>query len=153
MLRFPRAEDILPIAHNHVILSTPFTKDFIKDKFMLLDAIKKGQLHIAVDSLQDATGFFFEARQGNKTAWMGDQLPAGVNTVFSVRLPQPLALKNVTINVYYNGKKIASSLASPYTFQATLSGSYRIEVECDIPTFLGFKKRVVWIYSNPIYLR
>jgi hypothetical protein len=153
IIRFPRAEDALPIAHNHVILRTPFTGNFVPDKTMLLDAIKQGQLYIAIDSLQDATGFFFSARQGDKTAWMGDQLPAGFKTDFFVTLPEPLGFKDTIINVYHNGQKIFSNTASAYTFQATLPGAYRIEVECEIPTFWGFKKNVVWIYSNPIYLR
>jgi hypothetical protein len=152
-IRFPRAEDVLPIAHNHVILRTPFTGDFVQDKAMLLDAIKQGRLYVAIDSLQDATGFFFRARQGDKTAWMGDQLPAGPKTDFYVTLPGPLGLKNITIDVYHNGEKIAGSAASSFTFQAALPGSYRIEVECKIPTFWGLKKSVVWIYSDPIYLR
>ncbi len=153
MFRFPKADDILPIGHNHVILQTPFTGDFAQDKPMLYDAIRKGRLYVAVDSLQDATGFFFRARQGDKTAWMGDQLPAGFKTDFFVTLPQPLALKNIVINVYRNGQKIARSIAPAHVFQATLPGAYRIEVEAGIPTFWGSKKSVVWIYSNPIYLR
>ena len=152
-IQFPKTEDILPIAHNHVILRTPFTGDFVEDKSALYDAIQKGRLYIAIDSLQDATGFFFRARQGNKAAWMGDQLPAGIKTDFSVTLPERLALKNIVINVYHNGHKISSGIGESYTFQATLPGSYRIEVEVDIPTFWGLKRRVVWIYSNPIYLR
>ena len=152
-IRFPRTEDILPIAHNHVILKAPFSGDFLQDKSTLYDAIKKGQLYIAIDSLQDATGFFFEARQGDKTAWMGDQLSAGIKTDFSVTLPAPLGLKNAIINVYHNGQKINSGTGSSYIFQAELPGAYRIEVEVDIPTFWGLNKRVVWIYSNPIYLR
>ncbi len=153
LLRFPKADDVLPIAHNHVILPTSFTGDFAQDKPMLYDAIRKGHLYIGVDSLQDATGFFFWARQGDKTAWMGDQLPAGVKTDFFVTLPQRLGLKNIVINVYHHGQKIARSIASAYAFQATLPGAYRIEVEVDIPTFWGLKKSIVWIYSNPIYLR
>jgi hypothetical protein len=150
---FPRAEDALPLAHNHIILRTPFTGNFVQDKSILLDALQKGQLYIAVDILQDATGFFFSARQGDKTAWMGDQLPAGIETTFLVTLPPRLGLKNTVINVYHNGKMIFSNAGTSYTFQAMLPGSYRIEVQCEIPTFLGFKKKVTWIYSNPIYLR
>jgi len=153
IMAFPKAEDILPIAHNHVILSTPFSGDFTKDKPMLYDAIKKGHLYVAIDMLQDATGFFYSARQGDKSAWMGDQLPAGFKTDFSVTLPENVVLKNTVINVFHNGEKIAHSSSAAYSFQATLPGSYRIEVKCDIPTFWGFRKSVVWIYSNPIYLR
>ena len=153
MVQFPKTDVILPIAHNHVILTSSFTGDIALDKPMLLDAIKKGRIYVALDSLQDATGFFFSARQGEKTGWMGDELPAGVNTDFNVTLPAYFGLKNLVINVYHNGQKIASSQGVSYAFQAALPGSYRVEVEVDIPTFWGLKKSVVWIYSNPIYLR
>jgi len=151
--RFPRAEDVIPIAHDHVILRVPFTGVFDKDKSLLLDAIKQGRIYVSVDSLQDATGFFFSARQKDKTAWMGDELPAGVDTDFQVALPQPLGLKDIIINVFHNGQKIAVHQGTDYSFQAMLPGAYRIEVECGIPTFWGTKKSIVWIYSNPIYLR
>jgi len=154
LARFPKAEDILPVAHDHVIFSTPFTGDLAQDKPLLYDAIKRGHIYIAVDPLEDATGFFFSARQGDKTAWMGDELPAGHPTDFTVTLPAHFILKDCVINVYHNGEKYASSADIPlYHFQAALSGSYRIEVEVSIPTFWGFKKRIVWIYTNPIYLR
>ena len=153
LIHFPKADDLLPIAHNHVILPTPFTGNFDQDKPMLYDAIKKGRIYIAIDVLQDATGFFFSARQGDKTAWLGDQLPAGVKTNFLVTLPEHLALKNTVINVFHNGEKIARSKSPSFVFQAASPGSYRIEVEADIPTFWGLRKSTVWIYSNPIYLR
>lgn len=153
IFRFPKAENVLPIAHDHVILPMPFTGDFSKDKPMLYDAVRKGRIYIAVDSLGDATGFFFSARQNNRTGWMGDQLLAGVKTYFWVVAPKNLAFKESIINVYHNGKKIAQGTGLSYSFQAMLPGSYRIEVEVNIPTFWGLGKRVIWIYSNPIYLR
>jgi hypothetical protein len=152
-IRFPKTEDILPIAHDHVVLRTPFTGDFIKDKGMLYDAIKRGNVFVAIDSLQDATGFFFSAEQGDKAAWMGDQLPSGDKTKFLVTLPSRIGLKNIIINVYHNGQRVQSGTGPAFSFEEHLPGAYRIEVECDIPTFWGFTKKVTWIYSNPIYLR
>jgi len=98
-------------------------------------------------------GSFFSARQGDKTAWMGDELPAGSKTDFLVTLPKQVSLKGIVINVFHNGQKMASSTDHSYVFQASLPGAYRIEVECDVPTFSGFRRKVVWVYSNPIYLR
>jgi len=152
-IRFPKTEDILPIAHNHVILPMPFSGNFLQDKITLYDAIKKGRIYVAIDSLQDATGFFYSARQGNTTAWMGDELPVGQPTTFTVSLPKNLALKNSIINVYHNGARIYRSSDTAFNFQAKEAGAYRIEVDVDIPTFWGFNKSITWIYSNPIYLR
>ena len=154
LFKFPKAVDVLPVAHDHIILTTPFSGDFSQDKPRLYEAIRQGRLYFSIDTLQDATGFLFWARQENKTALMGDQLQAGVKTDFFVKLPQQVSLKNAAINVYHNGTKIIDHALGPeYAFKAVLPGSYRIEVEVDIPTFWGFGKRVTWIYSNPIYLR
>ena len=143
----------MPIAHNHIILKDPFSRNFTQDKNRLYDAIHNGRLYVAIDSLQDATGFFFSARQAGKTGWMGDQLTAGLETDFSVILPQDLGLQNPVIKVYYNGQEYDHSQTQAYTFKATQAGAYRVEVQVDIPTFWGIKKSVIWIYSNPIYLR
>ena len=147
------SKDILPIAHNHVILNTGFTGDFQKDKANLYDGIHRGRIYVAIDALQDATGFFFKAQQGSTTAWMGDELGAGLKTDFFISLPKPLSFKEVTIHVFHNGQRIAVSHDTAYSFGATLPGAYRVEVLVNMPTFWGFHKSVVWIYSNPIYLR
>jgi len=151
-ISFPNAEDMIPVGHNHIILQNPFAHT-LQDKKMIYDAIRQGHLYVAMDMLQDATGFFFSAKQGGKTVWMGDTLPAARETEFSVSLPPTVSLKNIMIHVYQNGKEISQSRESPYKFKAKTPGAYRVEVEAEIPTFWGFGREVTWIYSNPIYLR
>lgn len=153
LFALPRAEDMLPNAHDHIVTAAPFTHDFRHDKSLLYDAIGKGHLYVSIDLLQDASGFFFSARQGGKVAWMGDQLHAETKTDFLVTLPSTVALNNVSIHVLHNGVEIGRSTSPAYRFQADQAGAYRVEVEAEIPTFWGWGRSVTWIYSNPIYLR
>lgn len=151
--RFPRADKVIPIAHNHVIMRTPFSGDISHDKKMLFEALQKGHLYISMDILGDASGFFFSAKQGKETAWMGDQLSAARETTFSVNLPHSVPFKHVLTHLYRNGEEIAQSVEPRFNIQDKIAGAYRAEVEVEIPTFLGMSRDVVWIYSNPIYLR
>jgi len=150
---FPGADKVLPIAHDHIVLKSPFTRDFSEDKKSLYDAIRKGHLYISMDILGSASGFFFSATQENKSAWMGDQLPAGIQTHFSVKLPQSANGRKTLLRVFHNGTLISSTVEKEYNFQSSDEGAYRIEVETTVPTFWGSERKVVWIYSNPIYLR
>ena len=152
-LRFPRVRDVLPIAHDHIISKTPFSGKLARDKAMLYDAIRRGHLYVAIDMVQDATGFLFSATQGKKSAWMGDRLPAGRDTSFSIHLPEHPGLKNVVTRVYHDGEEIFTSSDDVSRFQARLPGAYRVEVETEVSGFMGLGKKLVWIYSNPIYLR
>ena len=150
---FPRADKILPIAHDHVIMQKPFSGNFSEDKKTLYDAIKRGHLYVSMDILGNASGFLFSAKQGNKTFWMGDQLQAGHPTSFSVTLPPTADSKQPLIHLYRDGEEIIQSHDGKLNYQTDNAGIYRVEVEVATSTFLGFSKKVVWIYSNPIYLR
>ncbi|MFI5305179.1 MAG: hypothetical protein ACHQYP_10355, partial [Nitrospiria bacterium] len=150
---FPGADKVLPIAHDHIVLKSPFTRNFSEDKKSLYDAIRRGHLYISMDILGNASGFFFSATQENTLAWMGDQLPAGIQTNFSVKLPQSADGRKTLLRVFHNGTLISSTVEKEYNFQSSDEGAYRIEVETTVPTFWGSERNVVWIYSNPIYLR
>lgn len=150
---FPPADRVLPIAHDHILLKTPFSGNLIDDRKKIYDAIRMGHLYFAMDMIGDATGFFFSARQENQQAWMGDQLPSGILTYFSVKLPPAADGKETLIRVIKNGETFLTSREKNFQFEAQGDGAYRVEVERPIPTFFGFNKNVVWIYSNPIYLR
>lgn len=149
---FPPASAVMPIAHDHALLSTAFSGELAKDKELLYDALRRGHLFFSMDILQDATGFFFSAREGGRTAWMGDRLPGGGPVDFTVTLPPDILLKAPRIHVYRDGREISSSGESRYNFTASDKGAYRVEVEVETPTFWGSGRRMTWIFSNPIYV-
>lgn len=149
---FPRSEDMMPAGHDHIVINRALAGDLQEDKKEIYKALRNGQLYVAMDSIRDATGFFFTAMQAGKTAWMGSTLAAGQTTEFTVSLP-PSDLAGATIiHVYCNGKEIHSVPAqASYKFKATAVGAYRIEVDYNMPAFWG-SREVPWVYSNPIYL-
>ncbi|MBI3593545.1 MAG: PHP domain-containing protein [Nitrospirae bacterium] len=150
---FPAVDKILPLAHDHILLHSPWTGNLKQDKRDLYAAIRHGHLFFSMDILGNATGFLFSARQEDQVVWMGDQLPAGVKTFFSVELPESAASRKTRIRVIHDGKPIFVTEDKAFHFQSASTGAYRIEVETLMPTFWGNEKSVVWIYSNPIYLR
>ena len=150
---FPKVDSILPIAHNHILLQKPFSGKFLEDKKALYGAIRKGHLYVSMDILGNASGFLFSAKQGDNTFWMGDQLPAGHPTSFSVTLPPTVNFNQSLIHLYRNGEEIMQTTDNKLNYQTVQGGVYRVEVEVKLPTFWGLSRSVVWIYSNPIYLR
>lgn len=150
---FPKAEKVLPIAHDHVLLKNPFSGNFQEDKKALYEAIQKGHLYVSMDILENAGGFLFSAKQNGQNVWMGDQLPAGQPAVFSVKLPVNHKFKELTTRLYRNGREVSNSREAALTFETKEAGEYRVEVEVEIPAFWGGTRKVTWIYSNPIYLR
>ena len=134
-------------------MQKPFSGNFSEDKKALYDAVKNGHLYVSMDILGNASGFLFSAKQGNKTFWMGDQLPAGLPASFSVTLPANSDSKQPVIHLYRDGEEIMQSRDGKLNYLTDHAGVYRVEVEVATSTFLGFSKKVVWIYSNPIYLR
>lgn len=150
---FPKVAEVLPVAHDHVLLHVPFSGKLSQDKAMLYEAIRDGHVYVALDMVQDATGFFFGAKQGDRSVWMGGQLPAGRRTEFAVKVPGGGTPENVAIHVYWNGEQVTQASGREYQFEASEPGAYRIEVTADVPTFWGIDRNLVWIYSNPIYLR
>jgi hypothetical protein len=150
---FPKIEKVLPIAHDHLLLKAPFSGKFREDKEALYEAIRQGHLYFSMDTFQNASGFLFSAIQGEKIAWMGDQLPAGQPVTFTIHLPQPLEFKRTWIHLYRNGTEIARSEKGSFNFSTLEKGVYRVEVEVEIPALWKPVRKVIWIYSNPIYLR
>ncbi|MBI1819064.1 MAG: PHP domain-containing protein [Nitrospirae bacterium] len=150
---FPEVEKVLPIAHDHLLLKAPFSGKFQEDKEALYEALRQGHLYFSMDILQNASGFLFSAKQGEKIVWMGDQLPAGQPVTFSIQLPQPLEFRRTWIHLYRNGAEIARSEEGSFNFSTLEKGVYRVEVEVEIPALWKPARKVIWIYSNPIVLR
>lgn len=151
--KFPKAEEVMPLVHNHLLSRERLTGDFHTDKRILYGALRAGHLFFSLDLIGNARGFMFSARQGNDAAIMGDTLPAGRDTFFEVRLPDITGGKDIRIVVYRDGEEFMRSKARKLEFVASAAGVYRIEVLARVPTLLGFGRVVPWIYSNPIYLR
>ena len=150
---FPPAEKILPIAHDHILLERPLRGNLPDDRRRVYEAIRMGRLFVAMDILGNGAGFNFTAAQGSRKAMMGDTLPSGTMTFFSIRLPSLPSGERRRIRLLRDGKEIGASEGGRFTFSDSAPGVYRVEVEAGIPSFFGGTRQVVWIYSNPICLK
>ena len=150
---FPAAAAILPMAHDHILVRSELTGALADDRNRVYDAIRKGHLFVSLDAVADGTGFFFSATRGDTTWWMGDELPAGEETIFKVRLPPAYAERESEIRVWMNGRLLLSSPQKALEFHDRLPGAYRIEVLTGFPSVWSNHRQDVTLYSNPIYLR
>lgn len=154
-LRFPPARDVMGLARNHILTRTPFTGSVGADRRTLHDAIRAGRLYVSLDVLGDATGFLFSAEQDGRMAWMGEEIAAGRPTRLVATPPPSTRSMQSVIHILRDGKDIAHQPAGagPLAITVSTPGVYRVEVRTTVAGFLGGRRAVTWIYSNPIYLR
>src|SRR5690348_11672323 len=103
----------------------------------LMEALRAGHCYIGFDFLGDPSGFVFEAENGKI---QGDEISLDANTRLRVRTPVPgriVILKDGAIWVDESG--IASKEVA-----ISERGVYRTEV---------YFQNLLWIISNPIYVR
>lgn len=154
-LVFPPAAEIMRIARNHIVSSVPLSGDFQTDRALVYRAIRDGHLYVSLDVLGEATGFMFTARQDQSEAWMGDEITAGPQTVYSVSLPSVAGSMGAVTRVLRNGVEVTRSQpgALSFVYEDERPGVYRTETVVMIPTAFGPDREAIWIYSNPIYSR
>ena len=76
---------------------------------------------------------------------MGDEIPFGPPTVLHVSTPSP-----AVIRLFRNGVRIAKTKGRKLRYPVKEPGVYRVEAyKYDV----RYVKRVLWILSNPIYIR
>jgi len=130
--------------NTHVLLAEPLSGDANADKKLIYEAMELGHCFIGYDLPASTRGFTFTAQGLEKTAIMGDEIPARNGVTLQVKLPSQAEMRLLkdgqVIQVWKN--KLSG------THITTEHGVYRIEV---YRRYLG--KLRGWIYSNPIYVR
>jgi len=108
----------------------------------LFAALQQGRAYVAFDWMADPSGFRFVARHGERTAEMGESVPASA-------APELWVKPNMRceIRILRNGVALRQEEGEELRLPVTEPGVYR--VECWVP--IGGEKRP-WIYSNPIYV-
>ena len=127
--------------HTHLLVPERLTGDVEADRATIFDALRAGHAYIAVDALEPARGFRFQAR-GERTLEMGDEAPAGSYTL-SIQTPAP-----ARIRLMRDGSEIATAQSDRLEQEISEPGVYRVEA---YRTTHGRER--TWILSNPIYLR
>lgn len=109
------------------------------------EALRGGRCYLSFDAWRDATGFAFLAHRGQRRHTMGEVLPAGVPTLFSVETPAA-----AHIALLRDGRRIKVKHGRRLIHADDRPGVYRVEVSLRPAGSLWLKP---WIISNPIYIR
>ena len=130
--------------NTHVIISEPLTGEVNIDKKMIYEALANGHCFVGYDLPASTRGFTFRAKGLERSAIMGDELPAKGGVTLQAHLPF-----SAEIRLIKDGKLIGTwKKAQNCTYIVTEPGVYRVEAW---KNYLG--KRRGWIFSNPIYIR
>jgi hypothetical protein len=124
---------------NHVLLENALDKDPNKAKAQILEAISKGRLYISFDWWDDPTEFSFQIEDDEKLLFIGDEGVFKGNAELIVSLPLKAYL-----TIFLNGRAIKEEEGDELIMKVDSPGVYRIE---------AYRNDLVWVISNPIYLR
>jgi hypothetical protein len=130
--------------NTHVILADSLSGDINADKKAVYTALAEGHCFIGYDLPASTRGFRFTAQGHDKTAMMGDELPAKGGVTLQAKLPAEAELRLLKNGVVIQTWKNQTSC----TYITTEAGVYRVEAYRRY-----FGKLRGWIYSNPIYVR
>jgi hypothetical protein len=123
---------------THIILREKLTKDTVRSRNVVLDALKGARCFISNHRWGDARGFRFNALVGNEILQMGDTATAD-SVRFVIKMP-----KHGHITLIRDGKTAATADGTEMSHVASMSGAYRVEVR---------RNEKPWIYSNHIRFR
>jgi len=130
--------------NTHVIIPEPLTGEVNIDKKMIYEAIANGHCFVGYDLPASTCGFTFRAKGLERSAIMGDELPAKGGVTLQAHIPFPAEIRLIK-----DGKLIGIwKKAQNCTYTVTEPGVYRIEAWRN---YLGKKRG--WVFSNPIYVR
>jgi hypothetical protein len=130
--------------NTHTFIPEPLTGDVATDRKMIHEALANGHCFIGYDLPASTRGFTFRAKGLERSAIMGDEIPAKGGVTLQVRLPSP-----AEIRLLKNGEVIGTWKRTQISTHITNEpGVYRVEAH---RYYLGRKRG--WIFSNPIYVR
>ncbi len=151
---------------NHLLVDRA---DF--DDRTLKAALAAGRLYGVIEVLGYADGFDFVGEAGGATYEMGDEIQLGAGPRLIVRRPTVRGLEEARqprlqirmLRATASGwEPVATADTGDLTFMPTEPGAYRTEVRMKpshVAELLGsyrpmfVNQELVWIYSNPIYVR
>lgn len=130
--------------NTHVVTPNPLSGDALKDRRLVLDALRQGHAFIGYDLPASTKDFRFTAHCKANISWMGDRVSAKDGVTLQIKLPQPtecrLLKDGEVIKTMYKRQTYVHSNPQP--------GVYRVEA------YIRYRgRRRGWIFSNPIYVK
>ena len=146
-LPIPGYEQTFKTLSVHVMPEQAFTMNARKDAAMLLRAIRSGHLYTAIDGIATPPSFDFTATNTFGTVHEGDVLGAGDPVTLRVRSNAPAAF---TTLVFADGRVLSGGHHEPDVTVAAPADPavYRVAIVAT-----GRRSPMVWLRSNPIYVR
>lgn len=145
----PLARRVFPYRHTfralntHILTHEPLNGRLEHDKGVIYRALREGRAFIAYDLLAPGKGFRFLAREGSRTAMMGEEMNLKGPVTLEVHSPH-----RAHIRLLRDGQVVARTWGKGLRFRAHEPGVYRVEA---YRPFLLRKRG--WVFTNPIYLR
>lgn len=136
-------EFLFGAVNTHVLTPEPLSGDYGLDRFLVLNALRRGNCFVAYDMAAPTRGFTFTAHGEAGSALMGDELQARLGVTLQVLAPRLCKL-----HLKHNGRVIGEwDKRAHASYVATEPGAYRVEA------YIRYKGRErAWIFSNPIYV-
>lgn len=147
-LKFPSYETSFGLVSNHILLQTELTGDYKKDKQKVFKALHDGQFYMSLDFLGSPKGFYAEVQDGEKTYFMGSEIPMKKNLKLIIELPKGMKAP-FQVSVIKDGENYSTSTSTKTVLNLSAPGIYRIEVRVNpkLPIPRG-DRWVPWIYTN-----
>lgn len=148
-LPLPAMSSFFGFMRTHVQLPGPFRRQLEPDRRALFEALASGRSFVGLDWLAPSNGFDFVADAGQGVQPMGAAV-SGPRARLRATAPD---VPGLTLELYRDGEKVASSSGPSLEFEAIGDGAYRCEawLEGRSP-FLSMPVRRPWIFSNPIFV-
>lgn len=127
---------------THILTEKSFSGNFIEDKKLILDALRRGHCFVAYDLPHPTDGFRFSVDTEEGHFIMGDRIKVTGGLTFQIRLPQSNLCR-----LFKEGKIVKEwADREVCTHLTTEKGTYRVEI------YIPYKGKLRgWIFSNPIY--
>ena len=149
---FPSYQQMFGLLNTFVILDEKLSLEQQIARGQMVDALKRGRVFFALQSLGDATGFEFYGEYDGEIALPQDTLFCEGDSTGALRVIVPTN-ENLAVHLYRNGSAAKIAHSSDSRFAIRESGIYRIVVFQERIQFPWFSRRLVpWIFSNPIFV-
>lgn len=129
---FPNYRHLFDLASNHLWLEAPLTGNVPFDRGLVLSALRRGRLFVAIDGLADARGFLWSGTERGETLVLEVRAPMG---------PAEIVLRQDGAELHrVEGEHLSLTVSEPGMYRAEVFYRGSSPLDPSIP----------WIVSNPI---